>query len=79
MAILLAEEGLLERSLIYATDIDARSLQIGETGAYDLDRVRGFSENYFRAGGQASLSDYYTAAYSKASFDPRLRRHITFG
>jgi chemotaxis protein methyltransferase CheR len=78
MAILLAEEALLERSLIYATDIDARSLEIGEAGAYDLDRVRGFSENYFRAGGRASLSDYYTAAYGKASFDLRLRRRIVF-
>lgn len=78
MAILLEEEGLLERSLIYATDIDAQSLQIGEAGAYDLERVRGFSENYFSAGGRGSLSDYYTAAYSKASFDSRLRRRILF-
>lgn len=78
MAILLEEEELLERSLIYATDIDARSLQIGEAGAYDLERVRGFSENYFRAGGRGSLSDYYTAAYARASFDPSLRRRILF-
>ncbi|MBI3843887.1 MAG: protein-glutamate O-methyltransferase CheR [Planctomycetes bacterium] len=78
LAILLHEEGLLERSLIYATDIDAKSLQIGEAGTYDLERVRGFSENYFGAGGRASLSDYYTAAYSRAAFNPLLRKHVLF-
>jgi chemotaxis protein methyltransferase CheR len=78
MAILLHEEGLLERSLIYATDIDDESLRIGEAGAYDLDRMRCFSENYFRAGGRASLSDYYTAAYSWGAFVPRLRERILF-
>lgn len=78
MAILLHEEGLLERSLVYATDIDAESLRAARAGAYELDRVRGFSESYFRAGGRASLSDYYTAAYSHAAFSPLLRRRILF-
>lgn len=78
IAILLKEEGLLERSLIYATDIDQEALRIGESRVYALERVRGFSENYFRAGGRASLSDYYTAAYSRAAFNPELRRHILF-
>jgi chemotaxis protein methyltransferase CheR len=78
LAILLHEAGLLEHSLIYATDIDRESLRRGESGAYDLERVRGFSENYFRSGGRASLSDYYTAAYSHAAFSARLREHILF-
>jgi chemotaxis protein methyltransferase CheR len=78
LAILLEEEGLLERSLIYATDIDRESIRLAEAGAYDLERVRGFSESYFRSGGSASLADYYTAAYSRAAFAPRLRRRILF-
>jgi chemotaxis protein methyltransferase CheR len=78
MAILLHEENLLERSLIYATDIDTESLRVGEDATYDLRRVRGFSENYFHAGGRASLSDYYTAAYSRVSFDRHLRKHVLF-
>jgi chemotaxis protein methyltransferase CheR len=78
IAILLHEAGVLDRSLVYATDIDDRSLRIAESGAYALDRVRQFTENYFRAGGRASLSDYYTAAYSRAAFGPLLREHILF-
>ncbi len=78
MAILLHEEGLLERSLVYATDIDESSLRSGESATYDLDRLRGFSENYFLAGGRTSLSDYYTTACSRAAFRPFLRRRILF-
>jgi chemotaxis protein methyltransferase CheR len=76
LAILLAEEGLLERSMIYATDIHPDSL--GEAGIYELDRMAGFSENYLLAGGRASLSDYYTAQYSSALFDRSLRKSILF-
>jgi chemotaxis protein methyltransferase CheR len=78
IAIILHEEGLLERSLIYATDIDVESLRIAEAGIYELGRERGFSENYFRAGGRALLSDYYTTAQSRATFIPMLRKHILF-
>lgn len=78
LAILLHEEGLLERSLIYATDIDLESVQTAKTGAYPLQRMRGFSANYFRAGGRDSLAAYYTAAYSHAAFSPFLRERILF-
>jgi len=44
LAILLREEGLLERSLIYATDINAQALQKAEAGVYDIERVAGFTE-----------------------------------
>jgi chemotaxis protein methyltransferase CheR len=78
LAILLHEEGLLERSLIYATDINAHALQAAEAGIYDLDRVAEYSRNYLQAGGRASLSDYYTAAYGGVRFDPQLKRQMVF-
>lgn len=78
IAIILHEEGLLERSLIYATDIAAHALETAATGIYDIGRVRGFSENYFQAGGRASLSDYYRARDSSTAFSRMLRRHILF-
>jgi len=78
LAILLREEGLLERALIYATDINPTALKKAEAGVYELERIAGFSANYQKAGGRTSLSDYYTAAYGRAVFDKSLRQHIVF-
>jgi len=78
LAILLREESLLERSLIYATDINAQALEQAQAGIYEAERVPGFTENHRKSGAHTSLSDYYTAAYGKAVFDKSLRRHIVF-
>jgi chemotaxis protein methyltransferase CheR len=78
LAILLREEGLLERTLIYATDINPQTLQQAAAGVYAVDRIAGFTENHRKAGGRASLSDYYTAAYGRAVIDKSFRRHIVF-
>jgi len=78
LAILLREEGLLERTLIYATDINPQTLEKAEAGVYDVDRIATFTENHQRSGARSSLSDYYVAAYGRAVFDKSLRRRIVF-
>jgi chemotaxis protein methyltransferase CheR len=78
LAILLREEGLLERTLIYATDINPQTLQKAEAGVYEIDRIAGFTDNHQRSGARSSLSDYYVAAYGRAVFDKALRRRIVF-
>jgi len=78
LAIMLEEEGLLDRTMIYATDINVEALKIAESGIYAIDRIAQFSNNYQQAGGQKSLSDYYTAAYTGAIFDRNLRRQFVF-
>ena len=78
LAILLEEEGLLARSLIYATDINPEALATAEAGVYALDRVALFSANYHKAGGRRSLVDYYQAAYGGAVFDKALKTQILF-
>lgn len=78
LAILLREEGLLDRSLIYATDINTHALAAAEAGVYDIDRIAGFTENHRRSGARSSLSDYYSAAYGRAVFDRTLRKHMVF-
>ena len=77
-AIILREEGLLERSMIYATDIHPESLRVAEAGVYAVDRVRGFTENHRLTGARCSLAEHYTAAYDLAKFDGGLRSHIVF-
>src|SRR6266702_5256927 len=78
LAILLREEGLLERTLIYATDINPHTLQKAAAGVYDVERIAGFTEAHRKSGGNSSLSDYYTAAYGRAVFDKSLKEHIVF-
>jgi chemotaxis protein methyltransferase CheR len=78
LAILLDEADLLDRTLIYATDINPESLRAAEAGVYALDRVPGFTRNYQQAGGRRSLADYYTAAYGGVVLDRRLRARLTF-
>lgn len=78
LAILFEEEGLLERTTIYATDINQESLRIAEAGVYDLDRMARFSINYREAGGRASLADYFTTGYGGALFQQRLKKKIVF-
>lgn len=78
LAILLREEGLLERTLIYATDINAAALSRAEAGVYELGRVAGFIENHRRSGARRSLSEHYTAAYGGAVLDKSLKEHIVF-
>jgi chemotaxis protein methyltransferase CheR len=78
LAILLREEGLLERTRIYATDINPASLEKARQGIFPLEAVRSYTANYQRAGGQRAFSDYYTAAYDAARFDPSLCADVTF-
>ncbi|MFT4074517.1 MAG: CheR family methyltransferase [Asticcacaulis sp.] len=77
-AILFREEGLLDRTLFYATDINHDALKKAEAGVYSLERIKLFTENHRLSGGRSSLSDYYTAAYGAASFDKSLRKNVVF-
>ncbi len=78
MVILFREAGLEDRTIFYATDINAEALKRAESGRYALDRVGLFTQNHRQSGGTTSLSDYYTAAYGAAIFDKTLKNRIVF-
>jgi chemotaxis protein methyltransferase CheR len=78
IAILLAEAGLLARSMIYATDIDAPSLRIAESATYPLARLPKFAENYVNSGGSSALTEHMTTANGRIVFDPGFREHLHF-
>jgi chemotaxis protein methyltransferase CheR len=77
-AIMLEEAGLYDRTRIYATDINDVVLQQARRGIFPLDRMQEYTDNYMRAGGQRSFSEYYTAMYDGALFDQRLVRNVVF-
>jgi len=78
MAILLEEEGLYERSRIYATDINEVVLQKAKSGIFPIERMQEYTENYIAAGGKRSFSDYYIAKYDGALFNPSLTKNVVF-
>ena len=77
-AIMLLEEGLLDRTIIYATDINPAALEVARSGVYPLDRLATFTRNHQQAGGKISLAEYYTTAYGRAVFDKKLRAQVVF-
>ena len=68
LAILLAEEGLSERTRIYATDINEAVLEQARLGVFPLEKMREYTQNYIRAGGTRAFSEYYVARYEGAQF-----------
>ena len=77
-AIVLEEAGLLDRTRIYATDINEAVIQRARAGIFPLNRMQEYTENYIRAGGTHSFSEYYTAKYDGALFSPSLTRNTVF-
>jgi chemotaxis protein methyltransferase CheR len=78
IAILLEEAGLLNRAIIYATDINQKSLQIAKEGMYPLANMKPYTTNYQKAGGEKSFSEYYMAKYDSVLFDKSLKQNIVF-
>lgn len=77
-AILLAEEGLYERTRLYATDMNETVLAQARDGIYPLDKMNDYGSNYLKAGGKQSLAQYYTAQYDRAIFRSDLKKNIVW-
>jgi chemotaxis protein methyltransferase CheR len=78
LAILLEEEGLYDRSRIYATDINEALLRQARDGIYPAELMQKYTQNYIQAGGTRAFSEYYTARYDLAILRPSLARNIVF-
>ena len=78
MAILLKEEGLYNRTQIYATDFNELVLQTAKDGIYPIDAIKEYTHNYQLAGGHASFADYYIAKYDSVIMNESLKKKIIF-
>jgi chemotaxis protein methyltransferase CheR len=78
LAMVLAEEDMLRRASIYATDLNEDTLAVARTGSYQLDRVRRSEELYRRSGGRRRLSDFYSVVGRSARFDRSLQSNVTW-
>jgi chemotaxis protein methyltransferase CheR len=78
LAILLHEEGLLDRTKIYATDINESVLNLAKQAVFPLDKMRDYTENYIAGGGKTAFSEYYVADEQGARFSDSLASNIIF-
>jgi chemotaxis protein methyltransferase CheR len=78
MAIMLQEEGLYDRCLIYATDLNEQALAQAREGRFPLEATEKEAGNYLLAGGKKRLSDYYQSTGGRALFRPSLRENLAF-
>lgn len=78
MAILLHEEGLLDRTRIYATDLDQAALDIAKEGIYRLDLMKEYTKNYQASGGMAAFSEYYQAGHGHVVMRKDLSKSIVW-
>lgn len=78
MAILLHEEGLYEKTKIYATDINPDVLKVAKSGQFHLESMKKYTSNYREAGGIEAFSEYYSVSGNHVKFDPFLSRNIVF-
>lgn len=78
LAILLREEGLLQRARIFATDINGDSLQSARNGVYGVDRLEEFVKNYKHGGGRGKLQDHCTVDAGWIRMDPELQKNLVF-
>jgi chemotaxis protein methyltransferase CheR len=78
LAILLQEEGLYERTRIYATDMNESVLERAQSGIFRIDKMREYTDNYIKAGGQRAFSEYYVADADGAHFRPELMQNMVF-
>ena len=76
MAILLDEAGLLNKSLLYSTDLNARVLEKVRKGIFPLNQMKQYSESYITSGGLKDFSTYYTAHYGQAKFSEAFAEKI---
>ncbi|MBL9037258.1 MAG: protein-glutamate O-methyltransferase CheR [Archangium sp.] len=77
-AIILMEEGLYERTQLYATDLSPQALEQAKQGLYSAQQLPAFNTNYLQSGGQFNFTRYCTAAYDGVAMHEALRRNVLF-
>jgi len=78
MAIIMQEEGLYDRTTIYATDFNQRALDRAKEGIISNAMAKEYTINYQLAGGKESFSSYYTSIYDNIIMNQSLKKNIVW-
>jgi len=78
MAIIMQEEGLYERTTIYATDFNQHALNRAKEGIFSNALMKEYTINYQLSGGKESFSSYYTSNYDNIIMNQSLKKNIVW-
>lgn len=78
MAILMQEEGLYDRTTIYATDFNQQALNKAKEGFFSNRMIKEYTTNYQLSGGKESFSSYYTSDYDNVIMKQSLKKNIVW-
>jgi len=78
MAIILQEEGLYDRTIIYATDFNQQALDKAKEAIFSNAMMKEYTANYQLSGGKESFSDYYTSSYDNVIMNQSLKKNIVW-
>ena len=78
MAIIMQEEGLYDRTTIYATDFNQQALNKAKEGIFSNKMIKEYTMNYQLSAGKESLSGYYTSNYGNVIMNQSLKKNIVW-
>lgn len=78
LAIILMEEGVYEKSVLYCTDVNEALIQRGYDGVFSLSQIAKYENIYEKSGGRASFGLYFSGGGENGVFDTALRRNMVF-
>ncbi|MEI6347867.1 MAG: protein-glutamate O-methyltransferase CheR [Bacteroidota bacterium] len=78
MAIIMQEEGLYDRTTIYATDFNQQALNQAKEGIFSNAMIKEYTANYQLSGGIESFSNYYTSNYDHVIMNKSLKKNIVW-
>ncbi len=78
LAITLDEMGLLDKSIIYATDFNPRVLREGKNALFSWSDFLEFKENYIQSGGEQEFENYFDIEKDFIQIKERIRKKVLF-
>ncbi len=76
LSIILLEEGVFEKSVIYGTDVNDTFIQNCYDGIFPLSQLEKYEKLYQKSGGRASLAQYFSGGGKSGMFDTALRKNM---
>lgn len=78
VSILMQEEGLYDRTTIYATDFNQQALSQAKEGIFSNEMMKEYTANYQFAGGREPFSGYYTSDSDNVIMNQSLKKNIVW-